>query len=171
MLGFPGLSIFAKSGCKRSSCNAHLDSGCVQAKVFVKLNIATLAMILVGAIVFVIQSRVMAWTPSRIFGICIAGPSLMLLVIAGLQLGRAFSVKAKASVLVTTGLYSRIRNPIYVFAGLTILGIIIFVGQPLWLLCLAAIIPVQVYRSRKEAQVLEEKFGVAYREYKRKTWF
>ena len=136
-----------------------------------KLNIATLAVILAGAIVFVIQSRGMPWTPSRILGICIAAPSLVLLVIARLQLGGAFSVKAKASFLVTTGLYSRIRNPIYVFAGLTILGVIIFVGQPLWLLCFAVLIPLQVFRSRKEAQVLEEKFGAAYGEYKKKTWF
>jgi protein-S-isoprenylcysteine O-methyltransferase Ste14 len=29
----------------------------------------------------------------------------------------------------------------------------------------------QIYRSGKEAKVLEEKFGAAYPEYKRKTWF
>jgi protein-S-isoprenylcysteine O-methyltransferase Ste14 len=162
---------FAMAGSRSSSCIAHLGSRCVQGEAFVKLNIATLAVILAGAIVFVIQSRGMPWTPSRILGICIAAPSLLLLVIARLQLGGAFSVKAKASFLVTTGLYSRIRNPIYVFGGLTILGIIIFVGQPWWLLCLAVLIPLQFYRGRKESQVLEAKFGDAYREYKQKTWF
>jgi protein-S-isoprenylcysteine O-methyltransferase Ste14 len=29
----------------------------------------------------------------------------------------------------------------------------------------------QIHRSRKEAKVLEEKFGAAYLEYKQKTWF
>jgi protein-S-isoprenylcysteine O-methyltransferase Ste14 len=80
-------------------------------------------------------------------------------------------VEAKASNLVTTGLYSRIRNPIYVFAGLTILGVIIFVGRPWWLLIFAVLVPLQIYRSRNEARVLEEKFGDTYREYRQKTWF
>jgi protein-S-isoprenylcysteine O-methyltransferase Ste14 len=35
----------------------------------------------------------------------------------------------------------------------------------------AVLIPLQIYRTRKEEQVLAEKFGDAYLEYKRKTWF
>jgi protein-S-isoprenylcysteine O-methyltransferase Ste14 len=88
-----------------------------------------------------------------------------------MQLGRAFSIQAKASTLVTSGLYSRIRNPIYVFGALMVVGLSVFSRQPWFLLVLAALIPLQVYRSRKESQVLEEKFGAAYVEYKRKTWF
>jgi protein-S-isoprenylcysteine O-methyltransferase Ste14 len=137
----------------------------------VKPNIATLAVILTAAIILVIQSRGMAWTPWRVAGICIAAPALLLFVIARLQLGRAFSLKARASVLVSTGLYSRIRNPIYVFGALVALGIIVFFERPWWLLIFAVIVPLQVYRSRKEAQVLEEKFGSEYRAYKQKTWF
>lgn len=136
-----------------------------------KLNLATLALILVTAIFFAVEWRSMEWTPWHIAGLCIMAPSLILLVIARLQLGSAFSVKARASSLVTTGLYARIRNPIYVFAGLLILGAIIFAGQPWFLLCFAVLIPLQVVRSRKEAAVLEAKFGDAYREYKQKTWF
>jgi protein-S-isoprenylcysteine O-methyltransferase Ste14 len=33
------------------------------------------------------------------------------------------------------------------------------------------LIPLQRFRVRKEEQVLEAKFGNAYRDYKRKTWF
>jgi protein-S-isoprenylcysteine O-methyltransferase Ste14 len=95
----------------------------------------------------------------------------LLLIVARLQLGRAFSVQAKASILVTTGLYSRIRNPVYVFGGLMILGIVIFTAQPWFLLIFAVLVPLQIYRVRKEAQVLEEKFGDQYRAYRRSTWF
>jgi protein-S-isoprenylcysteine O-methyltransferase Ste14 len=136
-----------------------------------KLNIATLAIILIAAIIFATQVPGMAWTPSRIAGIAIAAPALLLLAVARLQLGRAFSIQAKASTLVTTGLYSRIRNPIYVFGALIALGVIIFTGRPWFLLALAILVPMQIIRSRKESQVLEEKFGAAYREYKRQTWF
>ena len=88
-----------------------------------------------------------------------------------MQLGEAFSVQAKATKLVTTGIYSRIRNPIYVFGALMLAGVIIWLEKPWFLLCLAALIPLQVVRSRKEEQVLAEKFGDAYQEYKRHTWF
>lgn len=136
-----------------------------------KLNIATLAIVLIAAIVFATQMRGLAWTPWRIAGIAIAAPALLLLVVARLQLGRAFSIEAKASTLVTAGLYSRIRNPIYVFGALMITGVIIFCGQPWFLLLLLILVPMQIIRSRRESHVLEEKFGDAYREYKRQTWF
>ena len=107
----------------------------------------------------------------QIIGLSIAAPSLLLLVLARIQLGRAFSVQARASALVTTGLYSRIRNPIYVFGAMLIAGIIIWTGRPILLLVLAVLIPLQIVRVRKESRVLEEKFGTEYAEYKRKTWF
>jgi len=36
---------------------------------------------------------------------------------------------------------------------------------------LLALIPVQVLRARREAAVLEAKFGDAYRKYRKHTWF
>lgn len=136
-----------------------------------KLNIATLAVVIVAAVVLGIRAMQLPWTPERIAGVAIAAPSFLLLVLARLQLGRAFSVQAKASSLVTTGLYSRIRNPIYVFGGLMGAGVIIWLQKPWFLLCFVILIPMQVMRSRKESSVLEEKFGAAYQEYKQKTWF
>jgi protein-S-isoprenylcysteine O-methyltransferase Ste14 len=79
-------------------------------------------------------------------------------------------VQAKASTLVTTGLYSRIRNPIYVFGGLMIAGTMLWINQP-WLLLIFVLAPIQVWRSRVEERVLTEKFGEEYLEYKQKTWF
>ena len=136
-----------------------------------KLNIITLVIVVVAAVVFAVYAHAMPWTPAHIAGVAIALPGLLLLVVARLQLGRAFSVQAKASILVTTGLYSRIRNPIYIFGGLMILGVIVFAGQPWFLLAFAVLIPLQIYRGRKESQVLEEKFGEEYRAYRRRTWF
>lgn len=136
-----------------------------------KLNIVTLAIIAVFAVVFFRQASGMPWTPYRILGLAIAVPAVLLLIVARIQLGRAFSVHAKATTLVTSGLYSRIRNPIYVFSALLILGFIIWTGRPALLLFFAVLVPVQIYRSRTESAVLEAKFGAEYTEYKRKTWF
>jgi protein-S-isoprenylcysteine O-methyltransferase Ste14 len=113
----------------------------------------------------------LTWTPWQIAGLAIFVPSFVLFVLARIELGRAFSIKAKASTLVTTGLYARIRNPIYVFGGLMSLGIFVFAHRPWLLLIWLALIPMQMSRVRKEEQVLEAKFGDAYRDYKRRTWF
>ena len=137
-----------------------------------KLNIGSLALaLLVAVFLFVRFAWDQPWTPWRIAGAVIVIPALLLFVLARIQLGRAFSVQAKATTLVTTGIYSRIRNPIYVFGGLMIAGVIIWAERPWWLLIFALLIPMQALRVRKEERVLEAKFGDAYLEYKRKTWF
>jgi len=136
-----------------------------------KLNLVTLAVAIIGLSLLVMHTPHLTWTAWRIAGIAIAAPAFLLLVVARIELGRAFSVQAKASTLVTTGIYSRIRNPIYLFGAIFILGFIIWMGRPWLLLIFVVIIPLQVVRSRKEEQVLTEKFGAAYLDYKQKTWF
>lgn len=137
-----------------------------------RLNIVTLV-VPVAVLAFLILRHpwVEPWTPWQLAGVAIALPAFALFVLARIQLGGAFSVQAKASTLVTHGIYARVRNPIYVFGGLLMVGIVIFVHRPLWLLIFVLLIPLQFVRVRKEEQVLEAKFGDAYREYKRKTWF
>ncbi|MDE3202168.1 MAG: isoprenylcysteine carboxylmethyltransferase family protein [Acidobacteriota bacterium] len=136
-----------------------------------KLNIGTLLLILVAALLFARSVSHLPLTPMRVAGLAIAVPSFLLLVIARVQLGRAFSVGAKASTLVSTGLYSRIRNPIYVFGFLLCTGVIIWAGNPWLILFLAVLAPLQIWRSGKEEAILEQTFGEEYLEYKRKTWF
>jgi protein-S-isoprenylcysteine O-methyltransferase Ste14 len=104
------------------------------------------------------------------------GAALMVLGMAGAavaryQLGRSFSIRPEARQLVTRGIYSKIRNPIYVFGAVVFAGVILVLHRPgLWLL-FAVMVIVQIIRARREAQVLEAAFGEAYREYRRKTWF
>ena len=49
----------------------------------------------------------------------------VLLFTARWQLGKSFSVTPQARELVTRGLYSKIRNPIYVFSSLFVAGVLI----------------------------------------------
>ena len=136
-----------------------------------KLNYATLAVIAVFVPIMVMLFWRPPWTVPRIAGLAIASPSLLLLALARIQLGGAFSVQAKASTLVTTGLYSRIRNPIYVFGGLTVAGFFLWTNNPWLFLFFVILIPLQFVRIRKEERVLAQKFGAAYLDYKRQTWF
>jgi protein-S-isoprenylcysteine O-methyltransferase Ste14 len=138
----------------------------------VKLNIGTVALaVLIAVSLFVRYAWGQPWTPWRVVGFAIAVPAFLLFVLARIQLGRAFSVQAKANILVTTGIYARIRNPIYLFGGLMMAGIIIWAHRPSWLLIFVLLIPMQLLRVRKEEQVLEARFGDVYLQYKRKTWF
>ena len=110
-------------------------------------------------------------TPWRIAGLAILIPSFLLWIVARIQLGGAFSVRPKATVPVTSGLYRRIRNPIFVFSALVLVGLILWTQQPRWFLVFLVIVPVQMLRARAEGKVLGATFGEAYREYKRTTWF
>ena len=71
----------------------------------------------------------------------------------------------------THGLYARIRNPMYLFSELATLGLIIFAGWWWLLLLFVVTIPMQVWRARNEARVLEATFGDEYRTYRKRTWF
>ena len=88
-----------------------------------------------------------------------------------LTLGDAWSVKAKAKKLVTRGIYSKIRNPIYVGLTLTFIGWAVFIPCPFWAIASIVAIIVLVFRAKKEREVLLKKFGKKYRDYKKKTWF
>ena len=50
-------------------------------------------------------------------------------------------------------------------------GFFLLIDKAAWLLLLVVVVPMQVIRARKEAKVLEEKFGDTYRDYRSKTWF
>ena len=124
-----------------------------------KLNYITLALFVVFAILFATNIHRFPLDSMRIVGLSIAIPSFVLFILARIQLGRSFSVEAKATSLVTTGLYSHIRNPIYFFGALMIAGIIVWTTKPVLFLVFVVLIPLQIYRSREEERVLTEEFG------------
>jgi protein-S-isoprenylcysteine O-methyltransferase Ste14 len=136
-----------------------------------KANIVTLVVIVLGMTFLGIKYAHGPWTPVRIATVIIGLPSLVLLIVARIELGGSFSVRPKAQALVTHGLYSRIRNPIYVFGALAIAAVLLYVNQPLLLCVLVVIVPLQIYRARQEEKILEAKFGEEYRQYKARTWF
>ncbi len=80
---------------------------------------------------------------------------------------KGFEDKGK---LVTKGIYSKIRNPMYLGFILWVIGFPIFLHS--LIAFLSAIIWVShfMYWRKLEEQELEEKYE-SYREYKKKTWF
>jgi protein-S-isoprenylcysteine O-methyltransferase Ste14 len=120
---------------------------------------------------FVPGLRQAPWPALRIAAAIVAVTGYVLFVTARLQLGNSFAVSPQAKELVTHGLYSRIRNPIYVFVGVMWLGLI--VALPLYWLFIPflVLLVAQVLRSRREAKVLQERYGQKYLDYRKQTWF
>lgn len=96
---------------------------------------------------------------------------LPLLGLARWQLGRAFTVTPQAKGLVTQGLYARMPHPMYVFLDLALLGAIIMARREWLLVVWAGLVAVQVWQARREARVLEQAYGDAYRAYRKRTWW
>lgn len=111
------------------------------------------------------------WSAHQIAGLAIGIPAFFLWALARLQLGKSFSISAQAKELVTHGLYSKIQNPVYVFGAIFMMGGLVYIWQPRLFLIFLIVIPMQIVRVREERRVLEAKFGDAYREYRKKTWF
>ena len=111
------------------------------------------------------------WNLQRGIGTALVVTGVGGIAAARYQLGESFSLKAEARQLVTHGLYSKIRNPIYVFGGMLFAGFVLIVHRPILWLAFVVLIIGQSMRARPEARVLEATFGDDYRQYRRKTWF
>ncbi len=130
-------------------------------------------LVLFGALGYFVWDQLQGqpWTWMQTVGICLMIPGFLLWLTAHIQLGTSFSLTPQARKLVTRGLYSKIRNPIYIFSLVFLTGLALLLGRTLLLALGAVIVPIQIVRARREAAVLEEKFGEEYRQYRARTWF
>jgi protein-S-isoprenylcysteine O-methyltransferase Ste14 len=128
-------------------------------------------MIAVALVLWVVFSRLGPWDLQRCIGVALILGGVGGIAAARYQLGKSFSITPQARQLVTGGVYSKIRNPIYVFGAVALAGFVLILHRPILWLFLLAILIMQMLRARREARVLEAAFGDAYREYRRKTWF
>jgi protein-S-isoprenylcysteine O-methyltransferase Ste14 len=107
----------------------------------------------------------------RIAGMVLALVGFSMLTIARLRLGDSFSIAPEAKQLVTTGIYAKVRHPVYVFGLIAIAGLFLYVHLFPALLVFLLLIPMQYKRARAEEKVLTAKFGDSYTAYKAGTWF
>jgi protein-S-isoprenylcysteine O-methyltransferase Ste14 len=134
---------------------------------YIVLGISILAL---PCVVFVVL-QLFPLDSYTIAGTAVMLPSYIFLIMARVQLGRSFAVSPQAKELVTRGLYSKIRHPVYFFAQLFLLGVVIAFRSLSWLGLWTILLILQMVRARREEQVLEERFGAAYAEYRKSTWF
>lgn len=105
-------------------------------------------------------------------GMSIATAGYALWFTARAQLGKSFTVRAVAQDLVTTGLYSKFRHPIYLFSTVGMFGLCLAMHwYKFGAVYITLVAATQWWRARAEAAVLEARFGDAYRRYRAGTWF
>jgi protein-S-isoprenylcysteine O-methyltransferase Ste14 len=127
--------------------------------------------IVVLVFVFVPGVRESPWTATRILGAILALVGYVLAFVSRVQLGKSFTVMPEARELVTHGLYSRLRNPIYVFVDLLLVGLILALALHWLFAVLGVVVALQAIQARREARVLQDRFGQAYVDYRKRTWF
>jgi protein-S-isoprenylcysteine O-methyltransferase Ste14 len=87
------------------------------------------------------------------------------------QLAGSFSVTAQARELVTSGLYAKVRHPVYVFGSVSWLGAVMTLLGWKALVIWVGVLAIQFARVRREERVLAEAFGAEYEAYRSTTWF
>lgn len=104
-------------------------------------------------------------------GALITLASFVFWIIARVQLGNAFSLAPKSKFVVKSGLYSKLRHPVYYFSITAVLGIVVYSWSLLGLAALLLLICVEIVRIRAEEKLLIKTFGKEYLTYRQGTWF
>lgn len=87
------------------------------------------------------------------------------------QLGEAFTINPEPKTLITTGLYSYFRHPIYLFTEIANICLALVINNAYLYILLILHIFIQFLRARKEEKLLQNKFKEAYTEHQKKTYF
>jgi hypothetical protein len=114
-----------------------------------RANHRSIIVVIVASVIPLLEGWSLPWTTLRWLGLCLWIPAEVLWVVARIQLGASFAAKAEARTLITVGLYSRIQNPIYLFGGLTIAGIVLYLDRPWYLLGFFVLIPLHMVRTKR----------------------
>jgi len=104
-------------------------------------------------------------------GLAVAAVCIPFWIAARWQLGASFSVRPDARRLVTSGLYSKLRHPVYVFGTPAVIGVLVALLGWKALVIAVIVVPVEILRARREEAVLAETFGSEYIAYRELTWF
>jgi len=85
-------------------------------------------------------------------------------------LGKSHTTLPEARKLVTHGVYSKIRHPLYTGLQLAFGGLSLWFASLVgFVLSLVLVLPLNIWRARAEERVLMEAFGNEYVQYKSRT--
>lgn len=128
-----------------------------------------MAIIIMVSLHFFAPITIVVTSPWNLLGVLPAGVALILMLYAAYSFKRAqTTIKPfqESSALVTSGVYSFTRNPMYLSMGLILAGIATWLGSVTsWLVILPFIFLISRVFIRTEEKMLAESFGSDYEEY------
>ena len=105
------------------------------------------------------------------FGLGVGFLGLILWITSLINLGRSLAVLPEADRLITKGIYKYVRHPMYIGITLTLFGLPLACGSTFSMVYLFIIVlPLNVFRIRREEEALTKKFGGTYRVYQKETF-
>jgi len=121
---------------------------------------------------FSIFAFIYFWRNSIIqhIGILVITVGLLIWYLGLRALGQHFHIFPEPKSLVTHGIYSKIRNPIYIGSFLAFAGLSIFTMSIIVIVLTLIQIPLQLTRISAEEKRLIKKYGEKYLTYKAQTW-
>ncbi len=110
--------------------------------------------------------------PAKFFGVALVSLGVIIFALAFVSFGDSwrvgFDVKTPGS-LVTTGIFSVSRNPIYVFLDLWFIGIFLINGTLIFLIFAGLAVAILHWQIRQEESFLLKLYGRAYQNYHART--
>ena len=129
-----------------------------------------MAIIIMVSLHFFAPITIVVTSPWNLLGVLPAGVALILMLYAAYSFKRAqTTIKPfqESSALVTSGVYSFTRNPMYLSMGLILAGIAIWLGSlSSWIIIIPFIFLITRVFIRTEEKMLAETFGSDYEEYR-----
>lgn len=116
-------------------------------------------------------SSAMTFAGQRVFATSILIAALVIMLVAAYQFMRARTTinpmkPARASALMTHGVFARSRNPIYLADLMVLIALAVWIGNPWTLIaCVAFVVYITRFQIRPEETALTERFGDDYRRY------
>jgi protein-S-isoprenylcysteine O-methyltransferase Ste14 len=111
-------------------------------------------------------------TVNNLLGLGLITLGFIILIVAHLTIGRfqaSTLIIREDHQLITHGIYSLVRHPIYLGVILVAMGIPICTASLYGFLIMSALVPVFLVRIRLEEKLLVEEFGEVYLVYRRRT--
>jgi protein-S-isoprenylcysteine O-methyltransferase Ste14 len=115
------------------------------------------------------RHRLSAW---NIVGLCLFIVGLSIAIVAAFTLKRCYSstlVTREDHQLITHGVYRFARHPLYFGVLIAIMGAPVYAPSLSGFLILSLLIPIFLFRIKREEEMLTECFGDEYRAYRRST--
>lgn len=119
-----------------------------------------------------IDLQLVSSQPVKLIGVALASLGLAIFAMAYVSFGDSwrvgFDVKSPGA-LVTTGIFSISRNPIYLFLDLWFIGIFLINGTLIFLIFAALAVTAMHWQIRQEEAFLSNLYGQPYRDYCART--